>query len=80
MRLRMAAVLVCAQGELLSIQCIDNLLWLTSSMEPPSANKLDAEPHNGSSTIRPSRPAFQAHAGPAIRGMNSSSPPGGVGT
>src|ERR1700739_1679985 len=52
----------------------------TSSMEPPAANKPAADSHSGSSTNRPSTPAFHAHVGPAVIGMTSVSPAGGVGT
>src|SRR5690242_13050588 len=38
----------------------------TSNREPPRHNRFDADAHSGSSTSRPSGPAFQAHAGPAL--------------
>src|SRR5271170_4087157 len=52
----------------------------TSSRDPPSTNKPYTESHNGSSTIRPSRPASQAHAGPAVAAITALSPATGVGT
>src|ERR1700741_781951 len=52
----------------------------TNSREPPSDSKLTADAQNGSGTKPPSRPAFQAQTGPAVIGITSVSPAGGVGT
>src|ERR1700735_5808465 len=52
----------------------------TSNNEPPASSSPAADSHNGSSTNRPSTPASQARAGPAVIGMTSVSPAGGVGT
>src|ERR1700753_2210664 len=52
----------------------------TSNIAPAASNSPAADSHNGSRTNRPSTPASQARAGPAVIGMTSMSPAGGVGT
>ena len=42
----------------------------TSNRDPPSHNKFDADSQSGSSTSRPSGPAFHAHDGPAADGID----------
>lgn len=52
----------------------------TSSTVPLRRNSFAAERHSGSSTRRPSGPAFQAQDGPAAGEISSVSSTGGVGT
>ena len=48
----------------------------TSNSDPLSHNSFDADAHSGSSTSRPSGPAFHAHDGPALGGIASMSATG----